>query len=530
MAQSQSTTPVTSPTTTRQSPSSLAESPTSRPFPESQHHRSNPNFSKLPPLLTSTPPHSSHTPRPLSQFFSARSHVSGPSTRSRPQSHVFPVFHSSLDYTQVRDFAYPPDHLLYYGPPPEGSTKASTPASEGIGQYLHSRYAKESWPGDYDGNGSSLTHSGPRLPATSFGDGPPWSEDEDLLSPVVTSSKQRKDKSNLQDLDHNRGRSEERTTGGSVQRRSNPLPATQPDVNDPGEGPSAFSLPQNSALWQPQMYRSSPSPEGEPAFPDDPAGFVSEDEPTPFSDEDERSRYSRDYQFTIASPDEEMCGKAVALFDFTRENENELPLLEGQVLWVSYRHGQGWLVAQDPKSGESGLVPEEYVRLVRDIEGGLTRLNGGEGADWDSPTTGTLGSGESPMTAWHERSGSGTSGRSGVFGAGHHYTPIVNHFSTSSKDLEPYPQRHLFGGNGSGPSTQAQNVPLPLSPAAPASGAEQPQQHPIREEQPVQQSQESVGVSQVQQEPELASSPAAEAAIETASRESLTPRSLDPLP
>ncbi|PWW79122.1 hypothetical protein C7212DRAFT_153733, partial [Tuber magnatum] len=60
-----------------------------------------------------------------------------------------------------------------------------------------------------------------------------------------------------------------------------------------------------------------------------------------------------------------MHGKAVALFDFIRENENELPLVEGQVVWVSYRIGVGWLVAEDPKTGESGLVPEEYVRLLR---------------------------------------------------------------------------------------------------------------------------------------------------------------------
>jgi len=70
-----------------------------------------------------------------------------------------------------------------------------------------------------------------------------------------------------------------------------------------------------------------------------------------FHDADQ-SRYSRDYQFTITSPDEEFHGKAVALFDFERENENELPLVEGQIIWVSYRHGQGWLVAEDPKTEE----------------------------------------------------------------------------------------------------------------------------------------------------------------------------------
>lgn len=162
--------------------------------------------------------------------------------------------------------------------------------------------------------------------------------------------------------------------------------------------------------------------------------------PTPFDDEDE-SRYSREYQFHIASPDEEMHGKAVALFDFARENENELPLLEGQVLWVSYRHGQGWLVAQDPKTGENGLVPEEYVRLLRDIEGGLHGLNGqipglspasegpelGQGSpEMETPTAPV------PSSASHERT------MSGVSAASEHYTPILSHFTTSSKDLQPY--------------------------------------------------------------------------------------------
>jgi hypothetical protein len=95
-------------------------------------------------------------------------------------------------------------------------------------------------------------------------------------------------------------------------------------------------------------------------------------------------RYSREFQFSVGCPDEEMHGKAVALFDFTREHENELPLTEGQVIFVSYRHGQGWLVAEDPRTGESGLVPEEFVRLVRDIEGGLTSLNGETEADDDN--------------------------------------------------------------------------------------------------------------------------------------------------
>lgn len=182
------------------------------------------------------------------------------------------------------------------------------------------------------------------------------------------------------------------------------------------------------------------------------------------------SRYSRDYQFTIASPDEEMHGKAVALFDFVRENENELPLIEGQVIWVSYRHGQGWLVAEDPKTGESGLVPEEYVRLLRDIEGGWTSLAGeanderallsAQAAEPDSavtPTQADIGFGNAVpasgngganniMNISTSNSNNGASSSSVE-----KRPPVVSTFSTSSKDLHPYPH-HLLG-------TQAGQLP-----------------------------------------------------------------------
>ncbi|KAJ2956508.1 hypothetical protein NQ176_g11315 [Zarea fungicola] len=168
-------------------------------------------------------------------------------------------------------------------------------------------------------------------------------------------------------------------------------------------------------------------------------GFVgSENASSPassgFHDADE-SRYSRDYQFTITSPDEEFHGKAVALFDFERENENELPLVEGQIIWVSYRHGQGWLVAEDPKTQESGLVPEEYVRLLRDIEGGMNSLTGnindGMGSGTDAST---------PTQTEHFTHGHAASSSSGTNG---YHQPVVSMFSTSSKDLNPYPTEQL---------------------------------------------------------------------------------------
>jgi hypothetical protein len=160
-----------------------------------------------------------------------------------------------------------------------------------------------------------------------------------------------------------------------------------------------------------------------------------DDEHSEIEQDHEDSRFSKDYSFTIASPDEEMNGKAVALFDFAREHENELPLQEGQIILVSYRHGQGWLVAQDPKSGEKGLVPEEFVRLVRDIEGGLYGLDIQDSVeeepqeDPDSATTPTPNNPESKHVA-NTSNGSNT---------GDKHPPVQSNFSTSSKDLEPYP-------------------------------------------------------------------------------------------
>jgi hypothetical protein len=177
----------------------------------------------------------------------------------------------------------------------------------------------------------------------------------------------------------------------------------------------------------------------------------------------DQSRYSRDYQFTITSPDEEMHGKAVALFDFARENENELPLVEGQIIWVSYRHGQGWLVAEDPKTEESGLVPEEYVRLLRDIEGGMTSLTGqlAEGPstpnDAGTPTQAEhgpqYGHTPTPSTVSGSVSGTASASASASAGANGYHQPVVSTFSTSSKDLNPYPQ-HLLASQAGQPPPQ----------------------------------------------------------------------------
>jgi hypothetical protein len=207
----------------------------------------------------------------------------------------------------------------------------------------------------------------------SFGDGPPYSEDEDLHSPVVTSRHRKKPS------EHN-GLVDDRVMSGIGQTGNNDrgtLVGINPDgsetyyVNDgdaseDGPGGEYVTYPANEGRYSIMGYNA---PGGQQSYEHDP-GFESEEEIPG------ENRYSRDYQFAVGCPDEEMHGKAVALFDFTREHENELPLTEGQVIYVSYRHGQGWLVAEDPKTGENGLVPEDFVRLLREIEGGLTSLNG----------------------------------------------------------------------------------------------------------------------------------------------------------
>lgn len=216
-------------------------------------------------------------------------------------------------------------------------------------------------------------YSQQQLPAVAFGDGPPYSEDEDLHSPVITTSRRRKTKSG------------DRGVFVGVNSDGSETYYTRDDeAGDDSPGGEYVTYPPDQArhsyLGPGSFAQGDPNPVPfDPGFEFDSDDEIAEDEAW----RDDPSRYSRDYQFTIVSPDEEMHGKAVALFDFTREHENELPLTEGQVILVSYRHGQGWLVAEDPKTGESGLVPEEFVRLVRDIEGGLNSLNGDTPMDVD---------------------------------------------------------------------------------------------------------------------------------------------------
>ncbi|KAL2823673.1 hypothetical protein BDW59DRAFT_95614 [Aspergillus cavernicola] len=355
--------------------------------PPSQQAVSSPSLAVLPPLVTDTPVRLSGRQRSSSYAKDRLSTFSNLSVASqnwsRPGSHVFPVFHSSLPYALVRDFAYPTTHPLHYGPLPISASGLSSPVSDQR-RVSDPPASWDSSRGQWStGPWADHSHGHQPLPAMSFGDGPPYSEDEDLHSPVFSAPRHRKSKSTGNDLngrlsgahtypsrmslsrDNERGMLVSMNADGSETYYVN-----DDDAGDDGPGGDLVTYPANQS-----RYTYIGAYNDNQGYGRD-AGFESEE------DHPGTHRYSREFQFSIGCPDEEMHGKAVALFDFTREHENELPLAEGQVIFVSYRHGQGWLVAEDPCTGESGLVPEEFVRLVRDIEGGLTSLNGAE-AEYD---------------------------------------------------------------------------------------------------------------------------------------------------
>lgn len=417
--------------------------------------------------------------------FSTNSNSSTPRSnpRSRPVSLAFPQFHSTLPYALVRDFAYPAQHPCHYGPQPEEPSTASTPRSDIRRRLSDPEPAwerSESWE-------SWRQSTGEQLPQTTFGnhDGPPWSEDEDLQSPVVTSSRHKKNRSNHVGFDATAGRHGHRESEG---RRLAPKSGEDHDSREMGDqqgaihhlGPPAYPVGRRDSHFATSLSRSaypehqlSSSPGGASEPREEDEEEEAEDSSMDYDTDD--NRYSRDYQFTIASPDEEMHGRAVALFDFASENDNELALVEGQVILISYRHGQGWLVAQDPKTGESGLVPEEYVRLLRDIEGGLSGfLNGwananneGDGANHDDsmdphhqlpnhhsqsmPMTGIESADAARTPTQSDHSAQHWSSRglqtdtaapsAGATGETSYYPPVISTFSTSREDFEPHPAR-----------------------------------------------------------------------------------------
>ncbi|KAH3901999.1 adaptor protein NBP2 SCDLUD_001787 [Saccharomycodes ludwigii] len=84
-------------------------------------------------------------------------------------------------------------------------------------------------------------------------------------------------------------------------------------------------------------------------------------------DEENNSEWDTNKRQSIILPEEYIINKrAIALYDFESENDNELALQEGDMIFIDYKHGQGWLVAESFDGKRTGLVPEAYVSILED--------------------------------------------------------------------------------------------------------------------------------------------------------------------
>lgn len=302
-------------------------------------------------------------------------------SQSRQTSVVFPLFHSSLSYALVRDFAYPPFHPMHYGPVPGAGSGYSTPSSN----FDTSRRLSDA-PTSYDGS-RSMWSAGPwgdtssdrqsigqQLPSTSFGNNDP-SSDEENAAMNRRVSKHRKSKSYANMDEYARGRrrnsrTRERQPGGRSQAgrtTDSTYRSGTPSQVDENTRPENMASRQMGSLLGVDRTDSplSAANANQPLDPSIQHPPFREDEapPTGFSGAGDEHRPGS------TSLDESFAGPSLALYEFRPENDNELALKEGQIIQVGYRHGQGWLVAMNIETGEQGLVPEEYVRLLRDIEG-----------------------------------------------------------------------------------------------------------------------------------------------------------------
>ncbi|KAK1059420.1 HOG (high osmolarity glycerol) pathway protein [Friedmanniomyces endolithicus] len=350
---------------------------------------------------------------------STHSHVSyAESTTMAPS-----LFHSTFSHTLIRDFAWPAFHPLHYGAPDADSASgATTPGSE-----WQSSSRRLSDPMDHTNNsgwsagpwgGDGVMYGDPEhddehepLPSTSFGDESGDASDE---TGMAGTRKKRKSKSYANMSDYERGRRREsasfrqsRASGeaaaaaagsdmfmfkgrqsdlagrDSLRQSRGYVAGTNPASLQPPEngGGSASSRARADSHFQTVLPNRSfpnstaqcatqapPSSSQSHLLPQPPGTPFDPDTTIPLDTEKLSLTPLQNPRESLGPEDEELyAGRSLALYPFEPENSNELRLREGQVIMVSYRHGQGWLVAEDPESGEQGLVPEEYVRLLSEL-------------------------------------------------------------------------------------------------------------------------------------------------------------------
>ena len=391
----------------------------SPPSTTSSPHASQSPTTDSPDSLCSLPLHARPQPRERVPSYAQNrmSQISRTSQRSRPQSTAleYPAFSSTLAYALVRDFAYPPFHPLHYGAELEASG-ASTPGSDwnssrrasdpmeqwnGVSASTHTGWTTGPWGGDGVMYGDPEHAELAALPSTSFGSGDGDAQplefmgDEDMH---FKKGKHRKSKSYASISDFERGR---RRESGRKSRDANAVMAANANADRDQQGifffhgqqtdpagrdslrqsrsgtgqvenggqrrDSRYSTLANRSRLLQSSQLANPSTADEASFdPDsDSHELIPLDTEIPAHGHSSTSPHMRD---SLGPEDEDLyAGASLALYSFEPENSNELRLVEGQEIMVSYRHGQGWLVAGDLRTGEQGLVPEAYVRLIADM-------------------------------------------------------------------------------------------------------------------------------------------------------------------
>lgn len=344
-------------TASRTSSSSLSPDPEASGAPQCEavprtRHREQPSQERIPSFV--------------------ESRMSSYSKRSRPQSAILSL-PSSLSYALVRDFAYPTFHPMHYGGPTEDPSGASTPASEWNAARRASDSAEATagrghlsagpWAdGLLYGQPGGQEAEGEPLPSTSFGSGAAggddWGEDETSFK----KSKHRKSRSFADIPNYERGRRRESGGSGNRQSEHGGASGSDPAGREALRQSRGFQENGDHPRRDSHFATTLPSRSFHTSQPVDP-----DDEQIPL--DAEPSNHSPQRESTGPEDEDLYAGPSLALYSFEPENDNELRLTEGQTILVAYRHGQGWLVAENPQTGEQGLVPEQYVRLLRDIEG-----------------------------------------------------------------------------------------------------------------------------------------------------------------
>ncbi|CAG8440329.1 7601_t:CDS:2 [Ambispora gerdemannii] len=97
--------------------------------------------------------------------------------------------------------------------------------------------------------------------------------------------------------------------------------------------------------------------------------------------------------------------RARALYDFQTDDESELSFAEGDILVIKYQQSKDWffaeLSADDNPKKASGLVPENYLKLLEDVED----IDINDDVDLDSKgdenqDVNGNGAGEEPLSSW----------------------------------------------------------------------------------------------------------------------------------